>query len=31
MITLRLDPELEKEVRSTAENFGLTKSELMAK
>jgi len=31
MITLRLDPELEKEVRLVAENFGLTKSDLIRK
>lgn len=29
MITLRLDPKLEKAVNSTAKNLGLTKSELI--
>lgn len=31
MITLRLDPNLEKEVRNTAKNLGLTKSDLIRK
>jgi predicted DNA-binding protein len=29
MITLRLDPDLEKEVSVTAKNLGLTKSDLI--
>lgn len=29
MITLRLDPELEQEIRNTAKNLGLTRSELI--
>jgi RHH-type transcriptional regulator, rel operon repressor / antitoxin RelB len=29
MITLRLDPDLEKEVSVTAKNMGLTKSDLI--
>ena len=29
MITLRLDPELEQEIRNTAKNMGLTRSELI--
>ncbi len=31
MITLRLDPELEEAVNSTAENLGLSKSALIRK
>lgn len=31
MITLRLDPELDKIVSNTAKNLGLTKSELVRK
>lgn len=31
MITLRLDPSLEKEVSNTAKNLGLTKSDLVRK
>ena len=31
MITLRLDPNLEKAVNNTAKNLGLTKSELIRK
>ncbi len=31
MITLRLDPNLEKEVSITAKNLGLTKSDLIRK
>jgi RHH-type rel operon transcriptional repressor/antitoxin RelB len=31
MITLRLDPKLESAIKVTAENLGLTKSELIRK
>jgi hypothetical protein len=31
MITLRLDPKLEQHINRTAENLGLTKSELIRK
>ena len=31
MITLRLDPNLEQEINSTAKNLGLTKSDLIRK
>lgn len=31
MITLRLDPQLEQKVNSTAKNLGLSKSELVRK
>lgn len=31
MITLRLDPKLEQAINNTAENLGLTKSELIRK
>lgn len=31
MITLRLDPQLEKELGMTAKNLGMTKSELIRK
>ncbi|TWI64615.1 ribbon-helix-helix CopG family protein [Desulfobotulus alkaliphilus] len=31
MITLRLDPDLEKEISTVAKNLGLTKSDLIRK
>ncbi len=31
MITLRLDPKLEKQINNTAKNLGLSKSELIRK
>ena len=31
MLTLRLDPKLEQDIRITARNLGLTKSELIRK